>query len=69
MPESATHSVAYDRVTDRPADGEADTDRLIGLVPVLQMQNQTRPPGTITAPDGRSELFSPPHPVTGRQHD
>jgi hypothetical protein len=69
MPESTTHSVTYDRVADRPADGEADTNRLIGLVPVLQMQNETRPPGTITAPDGRSELFSPPHPVTGRQHD
>jgi hypothetical protein len=36
---------------------------------VLQVQDHTRPPGTITAPDGRSELFSPPHPVAGRQHD
>ena len=54
---------------DRPADGEAHPYRFVDLVAMLQMQDHTRPSGTVTAPDGRCELFSPPHPVSGRQHD
>lgn len=68
MPEPATHAVADDRVTDLTADGEADPGGFVDVIPELQVKNEMRPSGTIAAPDGRSELFSPPHPVSGRQH-
>jgi hypothetical protein len=69
MPESAPDVVTHHRAADRAAHGEADTGSLIDTVSALQVENKTRPSGTIAAPDGRSELFSPPHPVAGRQHD
>jgi hypothetical protein len=68
MPEPATDFVARHRVPDGAADGEPHPRRLIDVIAVLQVQNDARPSGTITAPDGRSEFFSPPHPVAGRQH-
>jgi hypothetical protein len=69
MPESAAHLVPDHRATDRAADREADAGNLIDPVPALQVQDESGPSSTITAPDGRRELFSPPHPMAGRQHD
>jgi hypothetical protein len=68
MPEPATDPVADDRITDLAADGEADPGGFVDVIPELQVKNEIRPSGTIAAPNGRGELFSPPHPVSGRQH-
>jgi hypothetical protein len=68
MPESAANFVPDHRAADRAAHGETDSGGLVDVISALQVQNHTRPSGTIAAPHGRGELFSPPHPMIGRQH-
>src|SRR5262249_19640858 len=68
MPESAAYLVADHRDPHRASNGEPDPGRFVGLGAALQVQNHTRPSGTIAVPDGRSEIFTPPHPVDRRQH-
>jgi hypothetical protein len=69
MTEPAADLVPCHRAADGTADGETDSRSLVDVVTALKVENQTRPSGTIPAPDGPCEFFSPPHPVSGRQHD
>src|SRR5207253_96940 len=65
---SAPHLVTDDGIADGTPHDEARERIKILVITTEQVQDDRRPSGAASAPDGQRELVTPPHPVTGGQH-
>lgn len=63
------HLVSDNRVAHGPGHDQTGQRRRVIAGTEQEVDNEMRPPSASPAPDGQGEVFSPPHPVPGRQHD
>jgi hypothetical protein len=68
MAKASPHPVAHDRVSDDASHDETHQGLGIDLISAEQVNDDRRPSGTTSAPDGQGELGPPPHPECLRQH-
>jgi hypothetical protein len=68
MAQAPPDLVAHDRIADDTSDDETHEGLGIDLISAEEVDDEVRPSGTTSTPDGRGELGPPPHPECLRQH-